>query len=79
MSSSLSCRSTEAMGDQEVDQDEIRRQKAIILSMTLHERYNPAELHGQRRQRVARGSGTSVKDVNALLKSFKEMRKQIPR
>jgi signal recognition particle subunit SRP54 len=68
---------TQGLGDQEIDEDEIRRQKAIILSMTPGERHNPDDIHGQRRQRIARGSGTSVKDVNALLKSFKEMRKQM--
>ena len=65
------------MGDQEIDPTEIRRQKAMILSMTVFERHNPEEIHGQRRQRIARGAGTTVKDVNALLKSFKEMRKQM--
>ena len=68
---------TQQLGDQEIDENEIRRQKAIILSMTPWERHNPDDIHGQRRQRVARGSGTSLNDVNALLKSFKQMRKQM--
>ena len=45
--------------------------------MTSWERVHPDEIHGQRRQRVARGSGTSIKEVNELLKSFKMMRKQM--
>ncbi len=68
---------TEQLGDQEVDEHAIQKQKAIILSMTTWERHNPDEIHGQRRQRVARGSGSSLKDVNELLKGFKEMRKQM--
>ena len=68
---------TQQMGDQEIDEEEIHRQKAIILSMTADERHYPDDIHGQRRQRIARGSGTSIKDVNALLKSFREMRKQM--
>ncbi|MHC5021983.1 MAG: signal recognition particle protein [Planctomycetota bacterium] len=68
---------TEQLGDGEIDEGEVRRQKAIIQSMTPDERFNPEEIHGQRRQRIARGSGTSLKDVNALLKSFKQMRKQM--
>ena len=45
--------------------------------MTPWERFNPEEIHAQRRQRIARGSGTSLADVNELLKSFKLMRKQM--
>lgn len=67
----------EALGDTEIDDGMIGRQKAIIQSMTSWERYNPDEIHGQRRHRIARGSGVSLKDVNELLKSFKEMRKQM--
>ena len=47
--------------------------------MTPFERMNPEEIHAQRRQRIARGSGTSLNDVNELLKSFKLMRKQMNR
>ncbi|MDH3590538.1 MAG: signal recognition particle protein [Planctomycetota bacterium] len=68
---------TAQMGDQEIDEGAIRKQKAIILSMTGWERVHPDEIHGQRRQRIARGSGSSVKDVNELIKGFKEMRKQM--
>ena len=68
---------TAQLGDQEIDDGAIAKQKSIILSMTAWERANPDEIHGQRRQRIARGSGVSVKDVNELLKGFKEMRKQM--
>lgn len=68
---------TEGLDDAELDDGALARQKAIIQSMTPWERYHPDEIHGQRRQRVARGSGTSLKEVNELLKSFKMMRKQM--
>jgi len=68
---------SEALGEQELDDAVLARQKAMIQSMTPHERHHPEEIHAQRRQRIARGSGTSLKDVNELLKSFKMMRKQM--
>jgi len=68
---------TEGLDDAELDDGALARQKAIIQSMTAWERYHPDDIHGQRRQRVARGSGTSLKEVNELLKSFKMMRKQM--
>ena len=67
----------EALGDQELDDGMLARQKAILQSMTPWERYHPDEIHGQRRHRIARGSGNSLRDVNELLKGFKEMRKQM--
>jgi len=67
----------EMAGDANLDDGVIARQKAMIQSMTAWERYHPDEIHGQRRQRIARGSGNSVKDVNELIKSFKMMRKQM--
>jgi len=67
----------EALGDQEIDDGMIARQKAILQSMTPWERWNPDDIHAQRRNRIARGSGTNLRDVNELLKSFKEMRKQM--
>ena len=51
----------------------IARQEAIILSMTLKERRNPKLLNAKRRKRIAAGSGTSVQDVNRLLKQFQQM------
>jgi len=47
--------------------------EAILLSMTPAERTNPKTINGSRRHRVAMGSGTSVQEVNRLLKQFKEM------
>jgi signal recognition particle subunit SRP54 len=67
----------EALGEQELDDRLLARQKAILQSMTPFERMNPEEIHAQRRQRIARGSGTTLNDVNELLKSFKQMRKQM--
>ncbi|MDE6576278.1 MAG: signal recognition particle protein [Opitutales bacterium] len=51
----------------------VQRTEAIIYSMTPKERANPGIIDGSRRLRIAHGSGTSVQDVNALLKSFKQM------
>ena len=47
--------------------------EAIILSMTLEERRNPSILKASRKKRVAAGSGTSVEEVNRLLKQFEQM------
>ncbi len=54
---------------------ELRRVEAIISSMTRAERVDPALINGSRRRRIASGSGTTVADVNQLLKQFTEMRK----
>ena len=56
-----------------IDDKTIARQEAIILSMTAKERQNPKLLNGSRRRRIASGSGTSVQDVNRVLKQFKQM------
>jgi len=56
-----------------IDDKTIARQEAVILSMTLKERNNPKLLNGSRRKRIAAGSGTSVQDVNRVLKQFKQM------
>ena len=58
---------------------EIKRVDAIINSMTLEERRNPAVLNGSRRKRIAQGSGTTVTDVNRLMKQFLEMKKMMQR
>ena len=60
---------------QAVERGDMRRVEAIIQSMTVEERRDPDVLSGSRRRRVARGSGTSVADVNRLLKQFAEMKK----
>ena len=56
--------------DLKVDDKEFVRIEAIICSMTKKEKRNPKILNGQRRQRIAKGSGTSVQDVNKFMKSF---------
>jgi len=56
-----------------VDDKTLAHQEAIILSMTRRERQNPKLLNGSRRRRIAEGSGTSVQEVNRVLKQFKQM------
>ena len=58
---------------------ELKRVEAIINSMTIKERRNPAVLNGSRRRRIAQGSGTSVTDINRLIKQFLEMKKVMQR
>lgn len=60
-----------------LDDKEVKRVEAIITSMTKQERRNPGMIDGSRRRRIARGSGTSVQEVNQLLKQFKEMQKMM--
>jgi signal recognition particle subunit SRP54 len=68
-----------AMSDlaDQVDEGELSRAEAIILSMTPEERRNPAIIHGSRRLRIADGSGTETSDVNGLLKDFEGARKMM--
>jgi len=61
----------------QVDGKQVERVQAIISSMTIEERRNHQLLNGSRRKRIARGSGTSVEDVNRVLKQFVEMRKML--
>ncbi len=56
-----------------IDAKLIKRQEAIILSMTSEERLKPKVIHASRKKRIAAGSGTSVQEVNKLLKQFKQM------
>ncbi len=58
---------------------ELKRVEAIINSMTVQERRNPAILNGSRRRRIAAGSGTTVNDINRLMKQFLEMKKMMQR
>jgi signal recognition particle subunit SRP54 len=60
-----------------VDENQMKRVEAIVLSMTLEERTNPDILNARRRQRIARGSGVTVTEVNDLLHRFGEMRKMM--
>ena len=63
--------------DLDIDDDTFKGIEAIIRSMTPGERSNPEILNGSRRARVARGSGTSVQEVNKLIKQFDETRKMM--
>ncbi|MDP3059012.1 MAG: signal recognition particle protein, partial [bacterium] len=59
------------------NEKEIKRVEAIIYSMTVSERRKPESIDGSRRKRIASGSGTSVQDVNRLLKQFEQARKMM--
>ncbi len=61
----------------QVNEKDLVYTEAIILSMTLKERVNPSIIDGKRRKRIARGSGTTVQQVNQLLKQYKEMKKMM--
>ena len=61
----------------QVDDAQIKRIEAIINSMTIAERRNPAILDASRRRRIAKGSGTTVQEINALLNQFKQMQKMM--
>ena len=61
----------------DIDDDSFRPIEAIIRSMTIFERENPDVLNGSRRKRIAVGSGTSIQEVNNLLKQFGEMKKMM--
>jgi signal recognition particle subunit SRP54 len=63
--------------DSSIDEGQLKRVEAIILSMTPQERTRPDILNARRRQRVARGSGTSVTEVNNLILRFSQMRKMM--
>ena len=63
------------MKDVEIEDDAFKHIEAMIGSMTKKERSNPTILNGSRRQRVARGSGRTVKEVNQLIKQFNDMGK----
>ncbi len=66
-----------ALGDMDMDEKPLGRAKAIILSMTPDERRRPDVLDPSRRRRIARGSGSSLDEVNRLLKSYKQMRQMM--
>lgn len=61
----------------QVDEKQLSRVEAIIRSMTKEEKRNPEIINASRRKRIAKGSGTSVQDVNRLLKQFAEMKKMM--
>jgi len=63
----------------QVDDREIKRTEAIIQSMTPGERETPSVINGSRRKRIAKGSGTTVQDVNRLLRQFEQMQTMLKR
>lgn len=65
------------LGDVDLNGKEMKRTKAIVQSMTVEERRNPTILNASRKKRIARGSGSSVQDVNRLIKQFNEMKKMM--
>ncbi|MDR0581636.1 MAG: signal recognition particle protein [Prevotellaceae bacterium] len=66
-----------AIKDVNIDNNSFKRIEAIIQSMTPQERNDPAIFNGSRRKRVAEGSGTSIAEINRLMKQFDEMRKMM--
>lgn len=60
-----------------VGEEQIKVVSAIINSMTKQERYNPAIINSSRKNRIAKGSGTSVQDINKMLKQFEQMKKML--
>jgi len=66
-----------AIKDVDIDDDAFKQVEAIIGSMTPVERANPALINGTRRKRIAGGSGSTIQDVNRLLKQFEESRKMM--
>ncbi len=67
----------EQLGDVEVDDSQLGRVEAIVLSMTPQERRSPIVIDGKRRLRIAKGSGTTVEQVNQLLEARKQMEKMM--
>lgn len=69
--------SVKALRNLKVDEKQFVKAEAIINSMTPGERRDPSIIDGSRRRRIARGSGTTIQDVNALLKQFDQVRKLV--
>lgn len=68
---------SKALDGMDVGEKELGKVEAIIKSMTKGERHNPEMINGSRRRRIAIGSGTSVQDVNRLIKQFEQMKKMM--
>ncbi|MDP2376221.1 signal recognition particle protein, partial [Reyranella sp.] len=66
-----------AMSKAKIDEGQLKRQEAVILSMTPKERRNPDLIHASRKKRIAKGSGVQVQDVNKLLKQHADMLKMM--
>lgn len=67
------------INDEDIDEDRIARMKAIILSMTSYERRNPDSIKSSQKRRIAAGSGTTLQDINQLLKQFDATREMMKR
>ena len=65
------------ISEQDVDEKRIERTKAIILSMTPKERRDPSVLNYSRKTRIAKGSGTTVQEINQLLKQFEQTKQMM--
>ncbi|MBP3655641.1 MAG: signal recognition particle protein, partial [Clostridia bacterium] len=65
------------IGDIDIPDDAMKKPEAIIRSMTPRERRHPEVLNASRRRRIAAGSGTTVQDVNQLIRQFEDMKKQM--
>ena len=66
-----------ALKDANVDEKQMAKIEAMILSMTPEERRRPEILNGSRRRRISQGSGTTVEDLNKLIKQFEQMKKMM--
>ncbi len=66
---------SKALKDIDIDEKQMGRTEAIIQSMTRKERLDPSIINGSRRKRISAGSGTTIQEVNALLKQFEQMKK----
>ena len=65
------------ISDSDIDEKKIERTKAIILSMTQKERRDPSIINYSRKNRIANGSGTSIQEVNQLLKQFEQTKQMM--
>ena len=65
------------MKEIDIDDNAFKGVEAIIHSMTPQERAEPALLNGRRKERIARGSGSTIQEVNKLIKQFEDMRKMM--
>jgi signal recognition particle subunit SRP54 len=66
-----------ALKNVDMDEKKLSHIEAIIQSMTRKERHNPDIINSSRKKRISVGSGTSIQDVNKLLKDFEEMKKMM--
>ena len=66
-----------ALKDVDIDDDAFKGIEAIIQSMTPSERTEPKSINTSRKKRIAKGSGTSIQEVNALMKQFNQMSKMM--